>query len=35
MKHAQVVEALFVRLNKELNSWACNTKCFMIFHRAL
>lgn len=35
MKRQQVVEALFVRLNKELSSWACNTKCFMIFHRSL
>jgi len=35
MKRQQTVEALFVRLNKELSSWACNTKVFMIFHRAL
>jgi hypothetical protein len=35
MKRQQVIEALFVRLNKELNSRACNTKCFVVLHRAL
>jgi len=24
-----------VRLNKELSSWACNTKCFIVIHRSL